>query len=185
MDDKKVKGSMLVDFVRMIRSFKDLDWNRYLKPEDWDTINGLILSSKWYPFELYSRCSNAAFELLGKGNLQNARANGQMMAKQLFEITYKSMVQGKHPAEALQQFVGTYSSFFNFSMLKFEAVAGTHVKIHHDYDARDKRNIPYCHQLQGMLETLVQMTGGKNGKVEIIAKQWEGAPATTFDISWT
>jgi hypothetical protein len=35
-----------------------------------------------------------------------------------------------------------------------------------------------------MLEVLVRMTEGKNGKVEIGAKQWEGAPATIFDITW-
>jgi hypothetical protein len=59
LNDKKVKGSILVDFVRMIRNFKNLDWNRYLKPEDWEVINSLILSTKWYPLGTYSKCSYA------------------------------------------------------------------------------------------------------------------------------
>ncbi|MDA8137848.1 MAG: DUF2378 family protein [Desulfobacteraceae bacterium] len=184
MDDKKVKGSMLIDFVRMIRSFKNLDWNKYLKPEDWEIINSIVLAAKWYPLDTYARCSNAAFQLLAKGSLDGARANGQRMAKQLFETTYKSMVQGKDPAQDLRQFVSTYGTFFNFSLLKFESVGPKHVKIHHDYDTQDKGNVPYCHQMMGLFETLVQMTGGKNGKVELSAKQWERAPMTTFNITW-
>ena len=39
MSDEKVKGIMLVDQVRMIRGNKDKDWNKYLKPEDWNIIN--------------------------------------------------------------------------------------------------------------------------------------------------
>jgi hypothetical protein len=54
----------------------------------------------------------------------------------------------------------------------------------HDYDDDDRSNIPYSSQMQGMLETLIQMTGGKNVAVVIATKQWEGAPATTFEITW-
>jgi hypothetical protein len=38
--------------------------------------------------------------------------------------------------------------------------------------------------MQGLFETLIQMTDGKNGKVVFEGKQWEGAPKTTFDITW-
>ena len=68
--------------------------------------------------------------------------------------------------------------------IKFEKVDSKKVKIHHDYSAVDKHNVPYCHQLLGMFEKLVEMTGGRNCKVVFLAKQWEGAPATTFGIIW-
>ena len=45
MSDEKVKGTMMIDQVRMIRGNKDKDWNKYLKPEDWNKINTKILPS--------------------------------------------------------------------------------------------------------------------------------------------
>jgi uncharacterized protein (TIGR02265 family) len=184
MSEKQVKGTMLIDFVRIIRSKKNLDWNKHLKPEDWETINSLILPTKWYPFELYLRCAMASFLLLAKGNLETARLNGQVMAKSLFETTYKSIINSKDPKRGLKQFVLTYGSFFNFSSLKYEEVDEKHAKIHHEYDTGKDAIIPYCHQLMGMFDMLVQMTGGKNHNVTLSSQQWEGAPATTFDITW-
>jgi uncharacterized protein (TIGR02265 family) len=184
MEEKKVKGTMLLDFVKMVKVHKNLDWNKHLKPEDWEIINSIILPSKWYPLDFFRRCSTAAFDLLAGGNLDLARANGQMMAKHLFETTYKSILQTKDPMRALSHFVTNYATLFNFSMLKLEKVDARHAKVMHDYDAREKGTAPYCHQMQGMFETMIQMTGGTNGKVVLAAKQWEGAPATIFDISW-
>lgn len=57
-------------------------------------------------------------------------------------------------------------------------------RVFHEYDDNDKTNIPYSSQMQGMFETLIQMTGGKNVEVVIATKQWEGAPTTTFEIRW-
>ena len=144
MEDQKVKGTMLLDFVRMIRAHKHLDWDKHLKPEDWVIINGIVLPAKWYPLDLFKRCSMAAFVLLANGNLEGARANGQLMARRLFETTYKSMTQSRDPMRSLNQFVVTYGSLFNFSMLKLEKVEPHHAKIHHAYDAYDKSNIAYC-----------------------------------------
>jgi uncharacterized protein (TIGR02265 family) len=184
MEEKKVKGTMLLDFVKMVKVHKNLDWNKHLKPEDWELINAIILPSKWYPLDFFKRCSTAAFVLLAGSNLEMARTNGQMMAKHLFETTYKTVVQSKDPMRALSQFVANYATLFNFSLLKLEKIDPRHVHVLHDYDPRDKGNIAYCHQMMGMFETMVQMTGGKDGKVVLAKKQWEGAPATIFDITW-
>lgn len=184
MGEKMAKGSMLIEFVRMIRTFKDLDWDRYLKPEDWDIINAIILSSKWYPFEFYYRCSFATYKLLAQGKLENAHAYGQDMAKKLLETTYKSMTQNKDSGKALNQFVSIYGALFNFGVLKIENMESNHVKIHLDYEGDTEGKSAYCYQLKGMLETIVEMNNAKSSKVAISAKQWEGAPTTTFDITW-
>jgi uncharacterized protein (TIGR02265 family) len=184
MEEKKAKGTMILDFVKMVRTHKDLDWNKHLLPEDWDIINSLVLPAKWYPLGFYQRCAMAAFLLMAKGDLEGARANGQLQARRLFESTYKSMVMTRDPMRALTQFVSTYGSLFNYSMLKLEKAGPQRAVAFHDYDDTGKSNAPFCSQMQGMFETLIQMTGGKNGKVVITTKQWEGAPITTFEITW-
>lgn len=126
---------MLIDYVRMIRSNKKLDWDAYMQPEDWDIIDSIILSAKWYPFDFYSRLGWAAFNVVGKGDLEMARLNGQIMAQTLFETTYVSLVKIQDPHQALRKFVLTYSSFFNFSSLQFEEVDSNKVKVHHEYSS--------------------------------------------------
>jgi uncharacterized protein (TIGR02265 family) len=184
MDDRKAKGTMFLDFVKMIKANKHLDWGKYLQPGDWDVIDSIILPSKWYPFDVYYRCSMAVFDLIGKGSLEAAHANGRMMGEKLFETTYRSVVQRKDPMLGLSQFVATYGALFNFSRMHMEKLGPKHCRIFHDYDAKDKANIAYCHQLKGIFEVLLQKADGKNGKVMIGTKQWENAPSTAFDISW-
>ena len=86
--------------------------------------------------------------------------------------------------KALDRFVIIYSQLINFSTLKFEKVGDKHAQIHHKWDAKDPTEPPYCYQLMGHLDVLVEMTGGKNAKINLKAKQWEGAPFTIFDITW-
>lgn len=111
MDDRMVKGSIVLDFVKMVKKYKNLDWNKYLKPEDWEIINTIVLPSKWYPIDFYKRCSMAAFQLISKGDLEGARSNGRLMARHLFETTYKSLGALTDPMLALQKFVQMYATF--------------------------------------------------------------------------
>jgi hypothetical protein len=183
--DRKVKGTMLVDLVRMIRANKDKDWGKHLTPEDWNIINKRILPSEWYPLEIFQRCGMATFQLLAQGNLDLVRLRGRIRGKELFENVYKSLIISQDPAASLSRFVTVYGQLFNFSSLRFENLGKGHAKIHHDYDAsRNPGTMPYCHQLMGILDVLVEIAGGKNVKIELDAKQWEGATKTIFDITW-
>jgi len=78
MDEKRVKGTLLLDYVCMIRANKDKDWQKYLKPEDWEIINGRILPSLWYPYETFERAGMATFYVLGGGNFDAVRAWGKI-----------------------------------------------------------------------------------------------------------
>jgi hypothetical protein len=183
--DRKVKGTMILDFVRTIRANKTQDWNKYLKPEDWEIINKRILPSLWYPVEIFTRCGWAIFKIMAQGNLDVARMGGKMQGKNLFETVYKGIVTAQDPQTALNRFVVVYNQFFNFSSLRFEEAGKNHLKIHNDYDESNQPGMAaYCYNLMGILETLVEMSGGKNGKIKLTAKQWEGARTTIFDITW-
>jgi hypothetical protein len=185
MADRKVKGTMLLNLVRMIRANKSQNWNKYLKPEDWEVINKRILPSEWYPLEVFQRCGVAIFQVLAQANLDIVRQSGRMQGKKLFENVYKSVVISQDPAATLSRFVTVYNQFFNFSTVRFENAGMSHVQIHHDYDtSQHPGTVPYCYQLMGILDVLVEVAGGKNIKIELKAKQWEIAPTTIFDITW-
>ena len=77
MAEKKVKGTMLVDQVRMIRAHKHHDWDDVLEPEDWEFINQMFLPSSWYPLEWYEKCGWATFQVLAGGNVDLVRFRGR------------------------------------------------------------------------------------------------------------
>jgi hypothetical protein len=184
MSNQKVKGTMMADQVRMIRGNKDKDWNKYLKPEDWEIINGRVLSAAWYPLDTYKRCGWATFQLLAGGVPEVARERGRIRGKELFETIYKNVITERDPMKALGYFVIMYGQLFNFSTLEFKKIGAKHAYISHIYDASDPANLPYCYQLMGHLDMLVETTGGKNVKIEMKGKQWEGDNSTVFDIKW-
>jgi hypothetical protein len=95
MAQRQVKGTMILDYVKMIKKYKVLDWNKYLRPEDWELVESTILPSQWYPFDFYRRSSQAAFQLIGGGSLEKAHADGRRMAHRMFETVYMSVIQRK------------------------------------------------------------------------------------------
>ncbi len=176
---------MLVDLVRLIRKNKDKDFSKYLKSEDWEIINKRILPSTWYPLDVFQRCGVAAFHVIAQANLDLVRFQGRILGKEMFERVYKSLISPQDPMTTLSRFVTVYGQFFNFSTVSFNQAGKNHAKIFHDYDTHQHPGTaPYCHELLGSLDVLVEMAGGKNVKIELTAKQWEGAPKTIFDITW-
>jgi hypothetical protein len=185
MDVRKVKGTMLVDQVRMIRGNKELDWDEYLKPEDWEVIGGRILVSEWYPLEIYQRCGWATYKLLALGNLELVRLRGRIRGQELFEGIYNTIIVNKTPEEAIKRFIGMYVQLFNFSTLKLEEAGRTYAKLSHHHDSLDPANTPYVYQLMGHLDRLTEMAGGENVEIALSDKEWEGAAQTIFNITWT
>ena len=186
MSDQKVKGTMLIDQVRMIKGNKDKDWNKYIKPEDWNIIKGMVMPSEWYPLDTYKRCGRSIFQLLASGNTELVRLRGRMRGKELFETTYKHVISDHNPMNSLSSFVNLYGQLFSVSPIEFKKIDAKHacVLYRYDEDPNDPGHIHFCYQLMGHLDVLLEMAGGKNVKIEMIEKLWEGAGATVFDIQW-
>jgi len=184
MADKKVKGSVLMDQVRMIKANKDKDWNQYLKPQDWEVINGRILPSLWYPLEIFQRCGYAVFKLIAGGNLEAVRAYGRIRGKELFGDIYRAVILTQDPEKALERYNAITAQLYNFLNVKGEKVGDKHMRTTISYDPTDKTYEVHIYQVWGQIEQLIEMAGGKNVKVQLIAREWKGDPSTVFDITW-
>lgn len=185
MEPRKVKGTIMIDTVKMIRANKDRDWLKYLTPEDWTIVSSKILASRWYPLETFQRCGWATFKELAGGNLDLVRARGKFRGLQLFSDTYRIVFEGLAPAAAVDRFCSIYNNFFNFSTLAYERVSETHVRAVHDYDPDDRANVPYCHQLMGYFDALLEMAGAKKPLIRLLSRQWDGDPTTFFELTWS
>ena len=95
MSQGKVKGVMLIDYVRMIRANKGLPWEEYLTKEDMDIVNAKIFPSSWYSVEIMERMGQAVFLLIGKGDLEMAKIFGEITIQDTFHDVYKDMLFDK------------------------------------------------------------------------------------------
>lgn len=184
MSEKKVKGSLLVDYVRMIRANKDREWDKYLTEEDWKIINSRILPSAWYPLETFQRAGMATFHELAGGNLSAVRAWGKISMEQLLKNIYKSVIADNNPMKALERYILLRRQFFNFSEQEFEKVGEKHARVFLDYGPDREGGEPYAAQFEGGLEKIVEMTHGSTPKIESSRKEHKGFNGIVFDITW-
>jgi len=191
MKEAKVKGTVLLDYVRLIRVNKNKNWDKYLKKEDWSIINGRILPSVWYSCELFFRFGEAVLSEIAKGDLNTVKQFGKSNAETLFKGTYKGIMDstasgGSEVIKSLERYVTLSPSLFNFITVHLEKISEKRVKLHVKIDLQVERKLlePYFTQLSGTMERLTEMSGGKNVKVTTSERHWEGASDTILDIVW-
>ena len=166
----RVKGTMMLDYVRIIRANRDQDWSKYLTPEDWQLIDSQILSSNWYPYESFRRVSFAVFKVIAGGNLQTAQAFGRFTIKNQLRV-YKNMLVPGDPVASVDRLARLRRTFFEGEMntrilehgkgwLRYEIIVFAQ-------EEDNERIEAFCHQLAGNLVELVEQSGGKNVKAEV------------------
>ncbi len=165
----QIKGTFILDFVKIIRSNRDGNWDRWLEPEDWEIVNSQILPSNWYPLASWERIGNAVFKEAARGNLDLIRAYGPVMMKNLLNVYSHVLVKGD-PAASIEKFEGIRRTFIkglesNISITE-RAEGRVRLNIKHIYQDRDFLEA-FTHATAGNIEELVKQAGGMNVSVTI------------------
>ncbi len=179
----KVKGSLLVDYIRMIRANSELAWDEYLSKEDFDILEGRILPSSWYSFETFQRTGLAVYQLLAKGDLQAVWAWGRISIEQLAKI-YKQIVVPGDPLSGVKKFMILRGQFFNFEPIALEELGSKHVQIKVENESGFAGMEPFTYQLAGGMERLIEMCDGHDVVVEIVKQSWKGDSETLIEARW-
>ena len=187
MDERRVKGTLMVDYVKMIKANPQLNWNDFLKPEDWKIIESRILPSVWYPFDTFQRLGVAIFKIIAKSDVETAKLWGKLRAKELFTVTYKSLGESPDPITAIKKYIAIRNTFTNFKMfeMEIEEIGPKQIKImSKSVESRHEGNEAFTWQVMGSIEKLIELTGGKNPKFKILAKEWRGDTHTISEWTW-
>jgi hypothetical protein len=170
----RAKGSILLDYVRIIRANKDLNWNRHLRPEDWEIINSKILPSQWYPLETYRRVGNAVFREVAKSNLETTRQFGRFNIKNVLQI-YKNILVPGNPVKSVSNYIVLQKTFIDDNTDKARVAAQGQDSLLYDmtnlsevYESAELEQFSY--QIAGNLEALVEEATGKKAKATITRK---------------
>ncbi|HUT51925.1 MAG TPA: hypothetical protein VM658_00905 [bacterium] len=161
----KVKAIMLIDFVRIIRTNPDKDWNRYLKAEDWEIVNSRLFNSNMYSYDSYRRIAFAVFKLVANSNLDTARGFGAFNMKGVLAVYKDSILVKGDPAASIGRLAlltrifihGGGDARVNGSgrdWLQFQIVKP-------DGETNEEMLTAFAHHIAGQLEELVRQAGGR------------------------
>jgi len=181
---KKVKGVLFADYVRMLKSRKDVDWKKHLWPEDLVFLNQRIVDSDWYPFDTFERMGLAILEKLAQGNMDMVRQWGHRSLNNL-SSTYDSLVCDDDPRESLMRFHVLRGSFFNFNAIDIHIISGDYAKLEIKYGMSRAAEEAATWQALGLLERLLELAGAIDVKHSFLSKSWEGAPSTLLKLNWS
>ncbi len=181
--DKKVKGPVFIELVKMIKKDKSGVYDTYLTKKDREIISQKLLPSTWYPYEIYKRCLQAVFEVVAKNDLEVAKEWGRAACQTVMTGIYANVVKNCDPFSFIKKYQTTYRNIYDFG--KTEVVAeGENQAVYtlSDFDAQFALGY---YPIQGWLERGLELCGAKNVKSEFVTKSWEGQPATSIRFSWT
>jgi hypothetical protein len=180
---KHVKGALFLDYVRMIRKRKEVDWSKHLTEEDRTILGQMILPSEWYPLETYQRCGVAVLHEIAKGDVQTVRVWGRQSMDELIKI-YKNLTEQADPLRALAKLQLLRRRFYDFEGLELFPQDGNRVQVKVDVAFGGVADEAYAYQMLGMVERLLELNGAKKILSKFIQKVWQGAPHTTIEFSW-
>ncbi len=183
-EQRKVKGTMLIDYVRIIRNRKDIQWEKYLTQKDMNLINQRIFPMGWYPFDFFMRCGLAILYEVADNNLDTVRQFGKMTMRNLVDNTLTMLRNRADVFDAFKRLNAISDRFFNFATPRYEKEGEKSLRVTL-LNAPDIEGLEaFCYQIIGNYEYMIELYGGKNVKLDWDKKTWEGDKNTSFILSW-
>ena len=180
----QVKGTLFVDYVRMLRAKKDVDWARYLTPADLVYLGQRIVSDDWYPMAAFERMGIAILAEVASGDLRLVREFGRMSIDWLCSI-HPNLVSPGDPRESLMRFQVLRQSFFDYPALVMREITDGEATIVIAYGMGHRAEEAASFQTMGFFQRLLEVSGAKDVKIEFSSMSWEGAPSTLLSMQWT
>jgi hypothetical protein len=180
----RVRGILFADYVRMIRSRRDIEWNRHLPPEDIALVTQRVKPTEWYPMASFERMGNAILAEVAKLDLDMVRAFGKFSVMPLREDEPNLVAEGD-PIETLMRFRVLRATYFDFEALDVRTLVAEHAEIAIRYHMGRMAEEAASHQTLGFFEGLLEAAGATNVKGRFLACSWSGDPDTIVDLRWT
>lgn len=179
-----VKGVLFSDYVRIIRSRKDVDWKQHILPEDMTYLGERIDLQAWYPMAVFERIGNAIGREITHGNLSAVQMWGRLSVQRLSEAQPGLVVAGD-PVETLMRFRVLRSTYFDFDALQIPTLTDGHAQISIRYYMGAEAEETASHQTLGFFEGLLEAAGAHDIQSRFIQCAWQNNPPTLLEIDWS
>lgn len=181
---KHVRGTLFIDYVRLIRSRKDVEWSSFLEREDFAYLTQRIEDHAWYPTTTFSRLGLAILYVVAQGSLDMVRAWGKLQVDAMLRIHPEILAAGD-PRESLMRVVVFRRGYFDFDVLVTRELLDNAASFELAYEMNDTAELAACTQTLGALEELVRRAGGQQVLARFSERRWERDARTVLELTWS
>ncbi|HET9624975.1 MAG TPA: hypothetical protein VFP84_26590 [Kofleriaceae bacterium] len=181
---RQVRGVLFVDYVRMLRSQKAVDWSKHLAAHDLPYLQMHIDPAAWYPMAAFERMGNAILSTVTRGELFPVQLWGRYSAAQL-RAANPLLLQPNDPPETLSRFRVLRETFFNFQALEVPLLHDDEANIVIGYHMGMPAEEAASYQTMGFFEGLLELAGAKDVRSSFQHRSWAGDERTMLVIRWT
>ncbi len=176
-------GTLFVDYVRMLKARKDVDWAKYFGPQDLPYLTSRIQNDAWYPMSTFERMGLAILEIIAQGELETVKAFGAMSVDWLAE-THPALLAKGDPRESIMRFQVLRQSFFDFPALEVMGVSDTDSQLRIAYQMGPVAEEAASFQTMGFFIRLLELSGAKNVEAKFTTRSWAEDPWTVLELIW-
>ncbi len=180
---RQVKGTLFVDYVRMLRGHKGVDWAARLPPEDVALVRGRVEASAWYPMDAFERLGNLILDVVARGDLRLVRMWGRYSVDQL-RAAMPALAAPGDPLETLNRFRVLRATFFDFEALEVLMLHDDEAHLVVRYHMGEVAEEAAAHQTMGFFERLLELAGARQVGAEFTSRAWAGALRTVLVLRW-
>jgi hypothetical protein len=180
---RQVKGVLFVDYVRMLRGHKNVDWSTYLPPEDLGYLIERIDPAGWYPMETFERMGNQILRLVARGEMMAVRSWGRLSVDQL-RVATPMLVEPGDPVETVNRFRVLRSTYFDFDALDVLMLHDDEAQIEIHYYMGSVAEEAASWQTMGFFERLLEVAGATDVHAQFRSRSWDGDRRTVLVLDW-
>ncbi|MFX0030843.1 MAG: hypothetical protein ACFE8B_16640 [Candidatus Hermodarchaeota archaeon] len=182
---KQVKGTILTMAVKSIRANKNKrdEFDRILTDNTKEFLNQRILSSSWYPYEVYKELFNALCFVEARNDPNIIRQWGQIESNRLMSTVYQFSVIKGDLQQATERYIRFHRMIFNFSEVIPELISDNKIIFsYRDFDANWEN---FYHVAVGYIQGFIEMCIDKKPDFNFLQKSWKGQGQTKIMFTWS
>jgi hypothetical protein len=180
---RQVKGILFLDYVRMLKAHKGVDWAAHLHADDLPWLKAHIDPVAWYPMATFERMGNAILRFVAGGQLFPVQLWGRYSASQL-KAAHPMLLEPNDPVETLNRFRVLRETFFDFPALELLLLHDGEAQIVIRYHMGMPAEEAAAYQTMGFFEGLLELAGAKEITGRFRERSWDGDPRTRLDLKW-
>lgn len=180
---RNVRGSLFVDYVRMLRSRKGAVWSHLLLPDDMQYLSGRIDPTAWYPMETFERMGLAILSEIAGDEIKLVELFGRASVDGLV-AQYPALLAPNDPRETMMRFQALQRGFFDFPAFEIGEISDHATQIKIDYQMSARAEEAACMQALGFFHRLLELAGAKGHIVELTTRRWKGEGKTNLSMRY-
>jgi hypothetical protein len=175
---------LFLDYVRMLKAHKGVEWTAFLAPDDLQYLQVQIDTTAWYPMATFERMGNAILKFVAGDKLLPVQLWGRFSAAQL-RAAHPMLLLPNDPVETLTRFRVMRETFFDFNALEVLMLheGEANIVIHYYMGMPAEEAASY--QTMGFFEGLLGLANAKDITARFKEKSWNGSQRTLLELRWT